>query len=69
MMEKNELKNFVYVSLISADNDELEEDVKQEIIARYNRDSDKQDWKYVLEPIKDEQSRNKLIQLLESCEK
>ena len=68
-MEKNELKNFIYVSLISADNDELEEDVKQEIIARYNRDSEKQDWKYVLEPIKDEQSRNKLIELLESCEK
>ena len=67
-MEKNELKNFIYVSLISADNDELEEDVKQEIIARYNRDSEKQDWKYVLEPIKDEQSRNKLIQLFESCE-
>ena len=67
-MEKNELKNFIYVSLISADNDELEEDVKQEIIARYNRDSEKQDWKYVLEPIKDEQSRNKLIELLESCE-
>ena len=67
-MEKNELKNFIYVSLISADNDELEEDVKQEIIARYNRDSEKQDWKYVLKPIKDEQSRNKLIELLESCE-
>lgn len=64
-MEKNELKNFIYVSLISADNDELEEDVKQEIMSRYNRDSEEQDWKYVLEPIKDEQSRNKLIQLLE----
>lgn len=68
-MEKSELKNFIYVSLISADNDELEEDVKQEIMSRYNINSEEQDWKYVLEPIKDEQSRNKLIELLESCEK
>ena len=67
-MEKNELKNFVFASLISADNDELEEDVKQELIARYKPGEKEQDWKYILEPIKDEQSRNKLIELLESCE-
>lgn len=65
-MEKNELKNFIYVSLISADSDELEEDVKQEIIARYNRGSEQQDWRHVLEPIRDVEKREKLIQLFES---
>ena len=62
-MDKNELKNFVFASLISADNDELEEDVKQEIITRYKPGIKEQDWKYVLEPIKDEKVRDKLIQL------
>ena len=68
-MEKSELKNFIYVSLISADNDELEEDVKQEIMSRYNINSEEQDWKYVLEPIKDEKVRDKIIMLFEECER
>ena len=68
-MEKSELKNFIYVSLISADNDELEEDVKQEIMSRYNINSEEQDWKYVLEPIRDEKVRDKIIMLFEECER
>ena len=44
----DELKNYVYVSIISADNDEfgLSEDNKQEIISR-ERESD--NWEYILE--------------------
>lgn len=56
----NELKNFVYVSIISADNDEfgLTEDEKQEIMHRYDMEMG---WDSILEPIKDEKQRNMLI--------
>lgn len=47
----NDLQAFVYVSIISADNDEfgLTEDQKQEIIARYNESKDDPNWAYILE--------------------
>ena len=43
----NELKNYVYVSIISADNDEfgLTEDEKQEIMRRYKM---KMEWDNIL---------------------
>lgn len=58
-----QLKNLVYVSIISADNDEfgLSEDDKQEIMKRY-KESD--NWGYILEPIKNEEQRKLLIDLL-----
>ena len=61
----NDLQAFVYVSIISADNDEfgLSEEDKQDIISR--RDSS-DDWSYILEPIKDEDVRKKLIKLFEN---
>ena len=60
----SELKNLIYVSIISADNDEfgLSEDDKQEIMARYKMGST---WEYTLEPIKDEKVRKRLIELFE----
>lgn len=63
----NELKTLVYVSIISADNDEfgLTEDDKQEIMARYKLGSS---WEYTLEPIKDEKKRKMLIELFEESE-
>ena len=56
----NELKNFVYVSIIGADNDEfgLTEDEKQEIMRRYKMGMG---WDSILEPIKDEKQREMLI--------
>lgn len=54
-MTKEELRNFMYVSLISADNESLSEEEKQEIITR--RRSNPNDWEYILEPIKDEKLR------------
>ena len=56
----NELKNFVYVSIISADNDEfgLTEDEKQEIVRRYDM---KMSWDSILEPIQDDKTREILI--------
>lgn len=58
------LKNFTYVSIISADNDEfgLSEDDKQEIIYRHKLGSS---WDYILEPIKDEKQRKTLIEFFE----
>lgn len=60
--QMNQLKNLVYVSIISADNDEfgLSEDDKQEIMKRYE-ESDC--WSYILEPIKDKEQRKLLIDL------
>jgi len=56
----DELKNYMYVCIISADNDEfnLSEDDKQEIIRRKELSDD---WGFILEPIKDEKQRNSLV--------
>lgn len=55
-----ELQNYIYVSIISADNDEfgLSEDDKQEIIYRHKLGSS---WDYTLEPIKDKKQRQLLV--------
>lgn len=62
--QMNQLKNLLYVSIISADNDEfgLSEDDKQEIMKRY-KESD--NWGYILEPIKNEEQRKLLIDLFD----
>lgn len=69
-MSRKELKYFIFGSIISADNDEFDEDTKQAIIARFDSedDFDNTDWEYVLEPIKDKEIRYKLIKLLK-CDK
>lgn len=62
----DELKNLVYVSVISADNDEfgLSEADKQEIIHRRELTGGT-DWGWVLEPIKNLKQRDMLVQLLQ----
>lgn len=54
-MDEKALKYFVFASIISADNDLYTEEVKQDIIRRYNAYRDKSfdetDWEYVLEPL------------------
>jgi hypothetical protein len=57
------LKNFVYVSIISADNDKYPEEVKQEIIRRYHN-SETKDWHYILDPLGED--KYKYIKILES---
>lgn len=58
---KELLKNLIYVFIISADNDEfgLSEDDKQEIIRRRDLSDN---WEFILEPIKDEKQRDKLVE-------
>jgi hypothetical protein len=62
-----ELQNYIYASIISADNDEfgLSEDDKQEIIQRHKLGST---WEYTLEPIKDKKQRETLIRFFEESE-
>ena len=43
-------KNFIFVSIISADNDEYTEETKQEVLRRYH-EADKEDWSYILDPL------------------
>jgi len=65
-MNSKELKIFLYTSIISADNNELTEEVKQEILQRAgDLDFNNANWKYILEPIEDEVYRKKMIDLLE----
>ena len=52
------LKSLLFASIISADNDEFTEEVKQEVIKRHKEEdhygseiSDQIDWDYVLEPL------------------
>lgn len=51
----DELKYFIYASIISADNDEFTEDQKQEVIRRFDLEEDipfdDKDWKFILEPV------------------
>lgn len=63
----DELRNLVFVSVISADNDEfgLSEDDKQEIIQRHKLNMD---WDYVFEPIADEKKRRMLVELFEESD-
>ena len=63
----DELKNLVFVSVISADNDEfgLSEEDKQEIMRRSKLDMG---WDYVFEPIEDEKKRRMLIELFEESD-
>ena len=57
-MDNDSLKYFIFASIISADNDEFTEEVKQEVIKRHKEQdhygsmiSDQIDWDYVLEPL------------------
>lgn len=62
-----DIKNFIYVSIISADNNEfdLSEEDKREIIQRHKLGST---WEYTLEPIKDEKKRKMLIDFFNDTE-
>lgn len=65
MLNTSQLRNFLYVSIISADNDDLTEEEKQAIIQRTDpKNLENTDWDYALEPIKDDNLREKYIKLL-----
>ena len=65
MLNTSQLRNFLYVSIISADNDDLTEEEKQAIIQRTDpKNLDNIDWDYVLGPIKDIGKRDKYIKVM-----
>lgn len=65
MLNMNQLRNFFYASIISADNDDLTEEEKQAIIQRTDpKNLDNTDWDYALEPIKDIGKRDKYIKVM-----
>lgn len=65
MLNMNQLRNFLYVSIISADNDDLTEEEKQAIISRTDpKNLEDTDWVYALEPIKDTGKRDKYIKVM-----
>ena len=48
--ELSSLKCLVFASIISADNTEYTEEVKQEVLSRYHKDGP-HDWSYILDPL------------------
>lgn len=56
------LRNLLYVSIISADNDEYTEEQKQEVISRHKTSKN---WDYILEPVDDTGKLAKLFKDLE----
>lgn len=59
-----ELRCFLFASIISADNDRYTEDVKQEVMRRYDleENNDHKDWEFILEPIGPD---NRLVELFQ----
>lgn len=65
-MKDDSLKYLVFAGIISADNDEFTEEVKQDILSRYNPDEKWEDhnWRHILEPIGDSDKIDKLVNIL-----
>lgn len=65
MSNTSQLRNFLYVSIISADNDDLTEEEKQAIMKRTDpKNLDNTDWVYALEPINDIIKRAKYVKVM-----
>lgn len=58
------LKDMLFVSIISADNDAYDEDTKQDILRRYEENKNDPDWWYIFEPLGEE--RGKYAKLMEA---
>lgn len=69
-MKEQELRYFVFASIISAENDSLTEEVKQSIISRHkeekqtNKTFEQYNWEYILEPLNDEDAILRITKLL-----
>lgn len=63
-MTPGEFKIFIYTSTISADNESLTEDVKQDLISRYKEKPF--NWEYIFDILPE---KKKIIELFEAYEK
>lgn len=70
----NGFKYFVFASIISAENDSLTEDVKQDIMSRYSKQRSENkawndyDWEYILDPMGDKEKIQRLVKILKDDE-
>lgn len=69
-MTSNGFKYLVFASIISAENESLTEEVKQDIISRYDKyrqdseDWNSYNWEYILDPIGDKEKIQRFVKVL-----
>lgn len=69
-MTSGGLKYLAFASIISAENESLTEEVKQDIISRYdeckrdNGDWNNYDWEYILDPMGDKEKIQRFVEIM-----
>lgn len=69
-MTSGGFKYFAFASIISAENDSLTEEVKQDIISRYDKckrddgDWNNYDWEYILDPMGDKEKIQRFVKIM-----
>lgn len=69
-MTSGGFKYFAFASIISAENDSLTEEVKQDIISRYdkykhdNGDWNNYDWEYILDQMGDKEKIQRFVKIM-----
>lgn len=69
-MTSGGFKYFAFASIISAENYSIAEEVKQDIISRYNKyrhdygDWNSYDWEYILDPIGDKEKIQRFVKIM-----
>ena len=73
-MTSNGFKYFAFASIISAENDSLTEDVKQDIMSRYSKQRSENkawndyNWEYILDPMGDKEKIQRFVKILKDDE-
>ena len=65
-MNNTQLINLIIASVISADNNDITEEEKQEIMKRHSEHP--KEWTYIFEAIKDNRKADKLVELMEQLD-
>ena len=65
-MNNTQLINLIIASVISADNNDISEEEKQEIMKRQSEHT--KEWTYIFEAIKDKRKADKLVELMEQLD-
>ena len=65
-MNNTQLINLIIASVISADNNDISEEEKQEIMKRHSEHH--KEWTYIFEAIKDKRKADKLVELMEQLD-
>ena len=65
-MNNTQLINLIIASVISADNNDISEEEKQEVMNRYSKHP--KEWTYIFEAIKDNCKSDKLVELMEQLD-